>query len=68
MIRDLRDNRGDQGTRYSNVTASLLPHLTLLAEATITRMLVSPLLNAAFRWLVPSQNLFSITPGFVVSY
>lgn len=42
----------DQGTRYSNDTASLLPQPTLLAEATITCRLVLPLLNTAFRQAV----------------
>ena len=46
----------------------IAPLLTLLAEATITWRLVTPLLNAAFRQFVPLQILFSITPGFVVSY
>jgi len=57
-----------QGTRYSNVTASLLPQPTLLGEATITCRLVITLLNAAFRHSVPSQILFSITCGLVASY
>jgi hypothetical protein len=57
-----------QGTRYSNVTASLLPQQTLFAEATITCRLVIPLLYAAFRQSIPSQILFSITSGFVASY
>jgi hypothetical protein len=35
--------------RYSKVTASLLPLLTLLAEANINCMLVITLLNAVFR-------------------
>jgi hypothetical protein len=52
-----------QGTRYSNVAASLLPQPTLLPEATITFKLVIPLLNAAFGQSVPSQILFSITSG-----
>ena len=46
----------------------MLPLLTLLAEATITSTLVTPLLNAAFRQSVPSQLLFSTTPGFVASH
>jgi hypothetical protein len=57
-----------QVTTYSKVTASLLLQPTLLAEATITCRLVTPLLNAAFRQSVPSQILFSITSGFVASY
>jgi hypothetical protein len=56
-----------QGTRFSNVTASLLPQLTLFADATVNCRLVAPLLNAAFRQSVPSQILFSITFGFVAS-
>jgi hypothetical protein len=35
--------------RYSKVTASLLPLLTLLAEATTNCTLVITLLNAGFR-------------------
>ena len=50
-----------QGTRYSNVTSSLLPQLTHLVEATITCRLAIPLLNTASRLSVPSQILFSIT-------
>jgi len=57
-----------QATRYSKVTASLRPQSTLLAEATITFRLVTPLLNAAFRLSVNSQILFSITRGFTASY
>jgi hypothetical protein len=56
-----------QGTRYSNVTALLLPQYTFFAEVTITCRLVISLLNAAFRQSVPSQILFSITSGFVAS-
>jgi hypothetical protein len=56
-----------QGTRYSNVTNSLLLQFTLLAQATITLRPVTPLLNTAFRQSVPSQILFSITSGFVVT-
>ena len=57
-----------QGMRYSNVTASLLPQPTILAEATITCSLVIPLLNGAFGQSVPSQILFPINSGFVQSY
>jgi hypothetical protein len=53
--------------RYSNDSASMLPQLTLYTEATITCRLVIPLLYAAFRQIVPSQILFSITSGFVAS-
>jgi len=53
--------------RYSNVTASFLPQSTPLAEAISSYRLVTPLLNAAFRQSLPSQILFSITCGFVVS-
>jgi len=35
--------------RYSNVTASLFPQPTLLAEPTITYSLVMPLLHASFK-------------------
>ena len=57
-----------QGTRYSNDNISLLPQLTLLAEATITHGLAIPLLHAAFWQSVTSHILFSITSGFVASY
>jgi hypothetical protein len=57
-----------QGTRYSNDTASLLTQPILLAEATITRRLVVPLLNAAIRQSKPSQIMFSITSVFVALY
>jgi len=56
-----------QVTRFSNVTASLLPPLTLFADATVNCRLLTPLLNAAFRQSVPSHILFSITFGFVAS-
>jgi len=52
----------------SNVTVSLLPQPTLLVEAMITYRLVIPLRNAAFRWSLPSQNVFSITCGYVATY
>ena len=54
--------------RYSNDSVSLLPRLTLFAEATITRRLLIQLFYAAFRQLVPSQILFTIKSGFVASY
>jgi hypothetical protein len=57
-----------QVTRYSNITSSMLPQPTLLAEATITYRLVIPLLNPPFWQSVPSQILFSITSGIVASY
>jgi hypothetical protein len=58
----------EQGARYSNVNSSLLPQLTLLAEAIITHRLVIPQLNAALRQSVPAHIVFSITSGFVASY
>jgi hypothetical protein len=56
------------GKRYSNVNSSFLHQPTLLAEATLIHRLAIPLLNAAFRLSVPSQMLFCISCGFVVSY
>jgi AAA+ superfamily predicted ATPase len=50
------------------VIASLLPQLTLVAEATIACRLVKLLLNEAFRQVVPSQILFYIPPGFFEIY
>ena len=50
------------------MTASSLHQVTLFVEATITCRLVIPLLYAAFRQLVPSQILFSITSGIVASH
>jgi len=41
----------------TGITASLLPQPTLLAAATITYRLVTPLLNAAFRQSVTLQIL-----------
>jgi len=58
----------EQGTRYSKVTVSLIPLLTLLAAATTTWSPVTPLLNAPFRHSAPSQILFSVTPRYVASY
>jgi hypothetical protein len=53
-----------QATRFSNVSASLLPNLTLAPEAAVTGTLM-PLLKAAIRQSVPSQIFFSFTSGFV---
>ena len=47
-----------QSTTYSNVTSLFLLQPTLLESATIPSRLVIPLLNAAFRWSVPSKIKF----------
>jgi hypothetical protein len=60
--------RDGQGTRYSNVTASLLPQPKLLAEAIITFRLFILLYDGEFRQSVLSKNMFSITYGFVASF
>jgi hypothetical protein len=55
-------------TKYSYVTASLLPQPKLLEKVIITFRLNISHCNAESRQSVPSENLFSITYGFVASF
>ena len=57
-----------QGTRYSNVNASLLPEPTILAEATVTHRFAIPLLYQPSGSQYFHKSCFLSHVGFVASY